>query len=317
MTKHHSIQKELTVVKSLIKNEIIEEKTISDLYKYIFKSNGKQLRGRLSLVASSINRRKGKKRLKLAAIIELLHTATLVHDDVVDESPTRRGEKSVNNIWSNSHGVLIGDYIYSKAFMLMVELGNNKILDELSKATNDISKGELIQLDAISNKKITLKDLEDISYYKTGRLFEAAAKCGAILADADSKYIKNITNCSKNLGIVFQIKDDLLDYSENSTVIGKPVFQDLKEGKVTYPFYFAYKNADDLDKVKLESFLGKKNINQKSAFKLIKGLNGIKETEMLALKYIKDAAKSANLIEDKNISKEMIELVNSAMYRKK
>ena len=317
MTKHHSIQKELTVVKSLIKNEIIEEKTISDLYKYIFKSNGKQLRGRLSLVASSINRKKGKKRLKLAAIIELLHTATLVHDDVVDESPTRRGEKSVNNIWSNSHGVLIGDYIYSKAFMLMVELGNNKILDELSKATNDISKGELIQLDAISNKKITLKDLENISYYKTGRLFEAAAKCGAILADADSKYIKNITNCSKNLGIVFQIKDDLLDYSENSTVIGKPVFQDLKEGKVTYPFYFAYKNADDLEKVKLESFLGKKNINQKSAFKLIKGLNGIKETEMLALKYIKDAAKSANLIEDKNISKEMIELVNSAMYRKK
>ena len=317
MTKHHSIQKELTVVKSLIKNEIIEERTISDLYKYIFKSNGKQLRGRLSLVASSINRKKGKKRLKLAAIIELLHTATLVHDDVVDESPTRRGEKSVNNIWSNSHGVLIGDYIYSKAFMLMVELGNNKILDELSKATNDISKGELIQLDAIGNNKITLRNLEDISYYKTGRLFEAAAKCGAILADADSKYIKNITNCSKNLGIVFQIKDDLLDYSENSTVIGKPVFQDLKEGKVTYPFYFAYKNADDLEKVKLESFLGKKNINQKSAFKLIKDLNGIKETEMLALKYIKDASKSANLIEDKNISKEMIELVNSAMYRKK
>ena len=317
MTKHHSIQKELTVVKSLIKNEIIEEKTISDLYKYIFKSNGKQLRGRLSLVASSINRKKGKKRLKLAAIIELLHTATLVHDDVVDESPTRRGEKSVNNIWSNSHGVLIGDYIYSKAFMLMVELGNNKILDELSKATNDISKGELIQLDAIGNNKITLRNLEDISYYKTGRLFEAAAKCGAILADADAKYIKNITNCSKNLGIVFQIKDDLLDYSEDSSVIGKPVFQDLKEGKVTYPFYFAYKNADDLEKVKLESFLGKKNINQKNAFKLIKGLNGIKETEMLALKYIKDASKSANLIEDKNISKEMIELVNSAMYRKK
>ena len=317
MTKHHSIQKELTVVKSLIKNEIIEEKTISDLYKYIFKSNGKQLRGRLSLVASSINRKKGKKRLKLAAIIELLHTATLVHDDVVDESPTRRGEKSVNNIWSNSHGVLIGDYIYSKAFMLMVELGNNKILDELSKATNDISKGELIQLDAIGNNKITLRNLEDISYYKTGRLFEAAAKCGAILADADAKYIKNITNCSKNLGIVFQIKDDLLDYSDDSSVIGKPVFQDLKEGKVTYPFYFAYKNADDLEKVKLESFLGKKNINQKNAFKLIKSLNGIKETEMLALKYIKNAAKSANLIEDKNISKEMIELVNSAMYRKK
>ena len=316
MTKH-SIQKELTVVKNLIKNEIIEEKTISDLYKYIFKSNGKQLRARLSLVASSINRRKGKKRLQLAAIIELLHTATLVHDDVVDESPTRRGKKSVNNIWSNSHGVLIGDYIYSKAFILMVELGNNKILDELAKATNDISKGELIQLDAISNKEISLKNLEDISYYKTGRLFEAAAKSGAILADADPKYIKNITNCSKNLGIVFQIKDDLLDYSENGALIGKPVFQDLKEGKVTYPFYFANKNANDSEKIKLESFLGKKNINQKTVFKLISNLDGIRETEKLALQYLKKAAKAANLIDDKNISKEMIELVNSAMYRKK
>ena len=317
MPKHQLIQKELAVVKSLIKNEIIEEKTISDLYKYIFKSNGKQLRARLSLVASSINRKKGKKRLKLAAIIELLHTATLVHDDVVDESPTRRGIKSVNNIWSNSHGVLIGDYIYSKAFMLMVELGDDKILEELAKATNDISKGELIQLDALNNKKITLKNLEDISYFKTGRLFEAAAKCGAILADADSRYRKNITNCSKNLGVVFQIKDDLLDYSEDAAVIGKPVFQDLREGKVTYPFFFAYKNADESEKIKLESFLGKKNLNQKNAFKLISKLDGIKETEMLAFKYIKEASKSANLIEDKTISKEMIELVNSAMYRKK
>ena len=317
MPKHQLIQKELVVVKSLIKNEIIEEKTISDLYKYIFKSNGKQLRARLSLVASSINRKKGKKRLKLAAIIELLHTATLVHDDVVDESPTRRGIKSVNNIWSNSHGVLIGDYIYSKAFMLMVELGDDKILEELAKATNDISKGELIQLDALNNKKITLKNLEDISYFKTGRLFEAAAKCGAILADADSRYRKNITNCSKNLGVVFQIKDDLLDYSEDAAVIGKPVFQDLREGKVTYPFFFAYKNADESEKKKLESFLGKKNLNQKNAFKLISKLDGIKETEMLAFKYIKEASKSANLIEDKTISKEMIELVNSAMHRKK
>ena len=116
----------------------------------------------------------------------------MVHDDVVDESPTRRGIKSVNNTWSNSHGVLIGDYIYSKAFMYMVDIDNNEIMKELANATNEISQGELIQLDAIKNIDITLNKLKKISYFKTGRLFEASAKTGAIIANADIKYRENI-----------------------------------------------------------------------------------------------------------------------------
>ena len=208
MKNINSLQKELALVKKLIKDEIIEEKTISDLYKYIFKSDAK-----LSLITSSINKRKNKKRLKLAAIIELLHTATLVHDDVVDESHTRRGVKSVNSLWSNAHGVLIGDYIYSKAFILMVEVGESKILHELANATNDISKGELIQLDALQNLSINLKQLEAISYFKTGRLFEASARTGAILAGGETSFVNNVSKCAKYLGILFQVKDDLLDYS--------------------------------------------------------------------------------------------------------
>ena len=124
MPEKNSINNDLKEVNNLLRKNIIKEKTISNLYDYIFKKNGKQLRARLSLISSSVDRRQGKKRYKLAAIIELLHNATLVHDDVVDDSHTRRGIKSVNNIWTNAHGVLIGDYIYSKAFMLMVELGN-------------------------------------------------------------------------------------------------------------------------------------------------------------------------------------------------
>ena len=248
MPEKNSINNDLKEVNNLLRKNIIKEKTISNLYDYIFKKNGKQLRARLSLISSSIDRRQGNKRYKLAAIIELLHNATLVHDDVVDESPTRRGVKSVNNIWTNAHGVLIGDYIYSKAFMLMVELGNSKILEELSNATNDISKGELIQLDAIGNTGISLSELEDISYFKTGRLFEASAKCGALLSDSKGSYVKNISDCAKNLGIVFQIKDDLLDYLGQENTLGKPAFQDIKEGKVTYPFYFAYNNAGHEDK---------------------------------------------------------------------
>ena len=317
MKTNNSLQKELSLVKNLIKNEIIEEDTISELYNYIFKSNGKRLRAQLSLIASSPNKRKNKSRLKLASIIELLHTATLIHDDVVDQSQTRRGVKSVNNVWSNTHGVLTGDYIYSKAFILMVQIGDIKILKELANATNDISKGELIQLDALQNTSITLSKLENISYYKTGRLFEAAAKSGAMLANKDKKYESNISKCAKNLGILFQIKDDLLDYSLDEKVIGKPVFQDLKEGKITYPFYFAYRNANKKQKNQLQTMLGKKKQNIKSAYNMIKDLNGFAETEILASKYFDKAIKHANLIKNKHINQEVLKLVNSALYREK
>ena len=317
MSSSRVIQKELNLVKKLIKNEIIEEKTISDLYKYIFNSNGKKLRAKLSLISSSLNKRKNHKRLKLAAVIELLHTATLIHDDVVDESQTRRGVKSVNNIWSNAHGVLIGDYIYSKAFILMVEIGETTILQELANATNDISKGELIQLDALQNTRISLEDLKAISYFKTGRLFEASAKTGAILAGGDKSFVNNISKCAKYLGILFQIKDDLLDYSLNEKIIGKPVFQDMKEGKVTYPFYFAYKNGDKKNKEKLKSYLGKNKFNINSAYKLIDQLGGIIETEHLAFEYLDKAKQSANSIKNKHIKEEMLKLMDSALYRKK
>ena len=317
MSSNPVIQKELNLVKKFIKNEIIEEKTISDLYKYIFNSNGKKLRAKLSLISSSLSKRKNHKRLKLAAVIELLHTATLIHDDVVDESQTRRGSKSVNTLWSNAHGVLIGDYIYSKAFILMVEIAEPKILHELADATNDISKGELIQLDALNNISVDLKQLEAISYYKTGRLFEASAKTGAILSGGDRNFISNVSRCAKNLGVLFQIKDDLLDYSLDEKAIGKPVFQDIKEGKLTYPFYFAYTNADKKNREKLLSYLGKKRLNIKSIYNLIHNLNGIKETELLASKYQNKAIKYANSINNKHIKAEMLKLIDSAFNRKK
>ena len=155
MKSMQMLQKEINLVEKMIKKDVAIETTIKNLYEHIFKSNGKKIRARLNLISSSFNRNK-KNRIKLAAIIELLHTATLVHDDVVDDSSIRRGNRSVNSVWSNAHGVLIGDYIYSKAFIYMVDIGNQQILQELSNATNDISQGELIQLDAINNKEITL-----------------------------------------------------------------------------------------------------------------------------------------------------------------
>ena len=309
-----NISKELKLVDNFIKKDLIKEKTISGLYKYIFKSGGKKIRAKLNLISSSTN--KHKDRYKLASIIELLHTATLVHDDVVDNSPTRRGIESVNNLWTNSHGVLIGDYIYSKAFILMVEMENMKILEELAAATNDISQGELIQLDAIKNLDISLNKLKKISYFKTGRLFEAAARTGAILAKSNKSYINNISESAKNLGILFQIRDDLLDYSINLKT-GKPSYQDLREGKVTYPFFFAYKNANKKEQKQLRNLLGNKKLHQINTSQLISRLDGINKTNELAKKYHQETIKYAKKINKLGIKQEMIELANIAINRDK
>ena len=314
MTVNINITKELKTVEKLIKSDINKEKTILGLYNYIFKSDGKKIRSRLNLIASSSS--KNSDRYKLASIIELLHTATLVHDDVVDNASTRRGAVSVNSLWSNAHGVLIGDYIYSKAFMLMVEIGKKDILAELADATNDISQGELIQLDAISNIKISLNKLKKISYFKTGRLFEASAKTGAMLAGANKNFIKNIGESAKNIGILFQIKDDLLDYS-NTSKTGKQSFQDLKEGKVTYPFFFALKNSSQKEKKQLISFLGNQRLNEKKALVLISKLNGLTKTQQLAEKFYTSSIDAAKTINNQFIRQEMIELANMALNREK
>ena len=312
-----TLKKEINLVEKMIKKDVASEATVKILYKHIFRSDGKKIRARLNLISSSFNRNKNKiYRIKLAAIIELLHTATLVHDDVVDNSSIRRGNKSVNSVWSNAHGVLIGDYIYSKAFIYMVDIGNQKILQELSNATNDISQGELIQLDAINNKEITLNKLKKISYFKTGRLFEASAKTGAMLAGANKKYIDNISECAKNIGVLFQIKDDLLDYSMNLK-IGKPQFQDLKEGKITYPFFYAYKNANNKEKRILLEILGSKKVKTFEILELIEKLDGINKTEKLAKQFHKNAIISAKAIDNIEVQREMIELTNTAFNREK
>ena len=317
MNPMQTLKKEINLVEKMIKKDVASEATVKILYKHIFKSDGKKIRARLNLISSSFNRNKNKSyRIKLAAIIELLHTATLVHDDVVDNSSIRRGNKSVNSVWSNAHGVLIGDYIYSKAFIYMVDIGNQQILQELSNATNDISQGELIQLDAINNKEITLNKLKKISYFKTGRLFEASAKTGAMLAGANKKYIENISECAKNIGVLFQIKDDLLDYSMNLK-IGKPQFQDLKEGKITYPFFYAYKNANNKERRILLDSLGSKKIQTFEILELIEKLDGINKTEKLAKQFHKNAIISAKAIDNIEVQREMIELTNTAFNREK
>ena len=260
---------ELRRVQSTIKKELASEKIIQEIYEYIFNAEGKKTRALLCLLASKASDIKSNSRINLASIIELLHTATLVHDDVVDESELRRGTRSVNQVWTNSYSVLMGDFIYSKAFILMVKLGIPAVLDELAKATNDIARGEIIQLELFEQKQlIEFKDLLKVSYLKTGRLFEASAKTGAMLACRSAEEIKTFGLMGKALGTAFQIQDDILDYEALRLNTGKPALKDFKEGKITFPLYFALQQANTKDRNFLMSQLGQSKILKKDQNKI-------------------------------------------------
>ena len=312
---------ELRKVQATIKEELASEKIIQDIYEYIFNTEGKKTRALLSLLASKSSKIKPSIRTDLASIIELLHTATLVHDDVVDNSELRRGTKSVNQVWTNSYSVLIGDFIYSKAFILMVKIGIPSILDELAKATNDIARGEIIQLELYEKKElIKLDDLLKVSYLKTGRLFEASAKTGAMLAKKSKEEIKSFGLLGKALGTAFQIQDDILDYASLILNTGKPALKDFKEGKITFPLYFALQNVDSKEKKFLLAKLGKQKItskDQNKIYELIHNDKTQKQINALLDKYSKETLKHLNKLKRHACYNEMLNLINYSKVRKK
>jgi len=312
---------ELRKVQAAIKKELASEKIIQDIYEYIFNAEGKKTRALISLLASKSSIIKPSIRINLASIIELLHTATLVHDDVVDESDLRRGAKSVNQVWTNSYSVLMGDFIYSKAFILMVKLGIPSILDELAKATNDIARGEIIQLELYEKKElIKLDELLKVSYLKTGRLFEASAKTGAMLAEKSKEEIKSFGLLGKALGTAFQIQDDVLDYAALKLDTGKPALKDFKEGKITFPLYFALQDIDSKDKKFLLAKLGKQKITSKEQnkiYQLIHNDKTQKQINALLDKYSKETLKHLNKLKHHACYNEMLNLISYSKVRKK
>ena len=311
---------ELRRVQSTIKKELASEKIIQEIYEYIFNAEGKKTRALLCLLASKASDIKSNTRINLASIIELLHTATLVHDDVVDESELRRGTRSVNQVWTNSYSVLMGDFIYSKAFILMVKLGIPAVLDELAKATNDIARGEIIQLELFEKKQlIELKDLLKVSYLKTGRLFEASAKTGAMLACRSAEEIKTFGLLGKTLGTAFQIQDDILDYEALKLDTGKPALKDFKEGKITFPLYFALQQANTKDKNFIMGQLGQSKIlkkDQNKIYQLIQNDKTQKEINALLEKYTKETLRHLNKLKHHACYNEMLELLNFSKIRK-
>jgi len=212
---------------------------INQMSHYIIASGGKRLRPLLLLLSASATNYKGKDHHAMAVVIELIHTATLLHDDVVDGSSTRRGQDAANELWGNAPSVLVGDFLYSRAFEIMVEPNSMDIMKILSKTTNQIAEGEVLQLLNIKNTGVSQTEYFNVIKQKTACLFEAACKIGALLSDSSIMTINSLGDFGLHLGNAFQIIDDVLDYESDSIIFGKELGDDLSEGKITLPIIYA------------------------------------------------------------------------------
>jgi len=218
---------------------------INQLGGYIIHSGGKRLRPLIVVLSARALGYPGSKHITLAAIIEFIHTATLLHDDVVDASALRRGQATANSVFGNEASVLTGDFLYSRAFEMMVDVGNMRVMEILAKTTNTIAEGEVLQLLNCHNPDVTEERYLEVIYSKTAKLFEAAARLGAVINENDVATEEAMARYGMHLGTAFQLIDDVLDYTANSQELGKNVGDDLAEGKPTLPLLYAMRTGNE------------------------------------------------------------------------
>ena len=227
-------------VDAVIRARLASDVTLIDqISHYIISAGGKRIRPMLVLLFSGALGFVGRERYEMAATVEFIHTATLLHDDVVDESALRRGRRTANALFGNAASVLVGDFVYSRAFQMMVSVGRMRVLEVLADATNVIAEGEVLQLMNMHDPDLTVDDYLRVIRFKTAKLFEASARVGAVLADADAATEEACAGYGRSLGTAFQLVDDLLDYEGATEQLGKNVGDDLREGKPTLPLLIA------------------------------------------------------------------------------
>lgn len=244
------MQRVNTEIASRLTSDVV---LINQLSNYIIQSGGKRLRPMLVMLTAKACQYDGKHDALLASIIEFIHTATLLHDDVVDDSDLRRGKDTANNVWGNEAAVLVGDFLYSRAFQMMVEAESMPVMALLANTTNVIAQGEVMQLLSIHNPDTTEEGYNNVIYSKTACLFEAATKIGGMISNAEQSTLDGLSEYGKHLGIAFQLIDDALDYSSSSEELGKNVGDDLAEGKVTLPLIYAAQHSNEKDKELIRS----------------------------------------------------------------
>lgn len=293
---------------------------IKEIVNYIIKSGGKRVRPILVILSSRLCGYKGEKHIPYAAIIEFIHTATLLHDDVVDNAKTRRGFSTVNTVWGNEPSVLVGDFLYSKSFELMAREGNDTILQVISSATTALSEGEILEIVKTADIGTTEEEYLQIIGNKTAVLFAAACEIGAILGGCAQQKRREMSKFGYNLGMAFQLMDDILDYTSFDNVLGKRVGTDLQEGKITLPLIHVLRSADNEEKSYLEKIIGKPRITAKDfarVRKIIEKHGGIDYTLATAENYTKSAIGHLKIFPDSKYKESLLGLTNYMLSREK
>jgi len=312
-------QSDMTAVNDLIYDQLHSDVAlINQLGIYIVNAGGKRMRPMLTVLAARALNYQGEDHKHIAAIIEFIHTATLLHDDVVDESNMRRGRKTANALFGNSASVLVGDFLYTRAFQMMTKLGNMKVMEVLSDATNIVAEGEVLQLMNCNDASTTEESYMEVIYCKTAKLFEAATRLAAIVSNQSEDIEKAMQNYGMHLGTAFQLIDDVMDYTADAKAMGKNVGDDLAEGKPTLPLLYAMNNGTPAQKAlitdAIENCTGMDNLEP--ILTAMEETGAITYTNQKAAEEADKAINSLDLIPDSDYKLALIALAHIAANRK-
>ena len=299
----NSVENKLMLVEEKIKSKLDSNvELVKKMTDYHLNTGGKRLRALLTLGSSKLcGYTKGTRDINLAACVELIHAATLMHDDVIDNGSIRRGKKTPNKIWGNHSSVLAGDYLLSRCFEMMVEDGNIEVLKLLSSTSSIIAQGEILQLQHKGEVDMLEETYLKIISSKTAELFAAATKVGAILSEMKTKEKEALEFYGRNLGLTFQIADDTLDYNSELKLFGKNIGQDFYEGKITLPIIILFQKANKDEKETLKKTFAKEERNQNDlnyTLSLIKKYNVINSCYQKAMHYINLSSNSLSVFKD-------------------
>jgi octaprenyl-diphosphate synthase len=290
---------------------------VSQVSQYIVMSGGKRLRPLLVLLASRALGYSGEQHVRAAAIVEFIHTATLLHDDVVDSSARRRGKETANTVFGNQASVLVGDFLYSRAFQMMVDINNMQVMQIMADATNTIAAGEVMQLMNVHDPDTTEEAYRQVIYRKTARLFEAGAQIAAVLSDRDPGDEAAMISYGQNLGTAFQLIDDALDFNASADELGKNLGDDLAEGKATLPLIYAMQQGSAADKDMIRNAIlegGLEHLDQIQA--VIESTGAIQYTEARAQEAADLAIKALSNVPESDYKQALIAIADFSVQRR-
>ncbi|MEE9179357.1 MAG: polyprenyl synthetase family protein [Vicinamibacteria bacterium] len=312
------VQEELTQVDKFIEEKINSNvELIQESSRYVYQSGGKRIRPALLLLAGKLCGYRGSKAHYYAAVMEFIHTATLIHDDIIDEATLRRGKTSVNSLLGNDVTVLLGDYLYIRSMGLAIELGNLEILQVISDVTLRMIEGMILELNRGGDLKITEEEHLEILRLKTAYLFSGCSRIGALLAESGGEQQRILADYGLNLGMAFQVVDDMLDFMADEKVLGKPVLSDLKEGHVTLPILYALQ-AEPRATPTVQAVIDRKavdDVSGKEILELVRRHRALDKARSVAESYSSQAKQTLAPLPDSALKDSLIALADYVIER--